>query len=207
MNQKLGTAYTIGEFLTKVKMYSGDCKITPVTLEYVYENGHPAKVDISFEDRPLTLAETKREIIDPFLHKEEADEVLREFNDICIERGIFYVLACGTCLGFYRDGGYIDGDNDIDIIIDPKDLDKLTKVMVERGFKLGRRGGSQHYIKYHVLLDVWLAPRILSAAMWGYKNMSVPLPSDTEGYLTALYGDWRTPSKQSAKEAVHRSYK
>lgn len=156
----------------------------------------------------LTLAEIEKEMIDPFLHKEEADAVLREWCATCAENYIPFVFACGTCLGFYRDGGYIEGDNDIDMCMNPIYLDKLIKVMVESGFVLGRRGGSQHFIKNHVLMDVWFKPIIEPPyAFVTYGGIDCPIPDETERYLAVLYDNWRIPSKQSAKEAVHRNYK
>jgi len=45
-----------------------------------------------------------------------ADEILRALYDVCKERGVFFFLASGTCLGLYRDGTWAE-DNDIDVVL------------------------------------------------------------------------------------------
>merc|ERR1719270_2746256 len=39
-------------------------------------------------------------------------DIIQKFND----HGIKYVLHCGTALGAFRHGGFIEGDADMDII-------------------------------------------------------------------------------------------
>jgi len=205
---KLGTAINIGQLIESLSPYSGGCVITPIELEYASENGEPARVNIKLFNDSLTLGQVKAMMVDPYDDVESADKVLIEWNEVAIENSIDYVLVCGTCLGFYRDGGYIKGDNDIDICINPKDLERTVKVLKERGFRLGRRGGSQHFMKNNILLDAWLKPHFEPPyAYVQYKGKLYPIPHDIDRYLTALYGDWRTPSGQSAKEAVFARYK
>lgn len=50
--------------------------------------------------------------------KEQADQILDDFVAACADLNVRYCLIAGTALGFYRDGGYIENDNDIDAWID-----------------------------------------------------------------------------------------
>lgn len=54
-----------------------------------------------------------------------ANEVLLEFNRICVRNNISYCLAYGSLLGAVRDGGQIPWDYDIDVVISIKDREKL----------------------------------------------------------------------------------
>ena len=201
-------ASTVGSLKRILNMYSDSCAITPIVLEYNHDEKTKENIiNIKLHEERLTLGQVKSMMVNPYNIPEIADEILKEWDSIAKEKHIDYVLVCGTCLGFVRDGGYIKGDNDIDICIHPKDLERTIKVMREHGFQLGRRGGSQHFIKNNILLDVWLKPIFEPPYNFiGYKGNKYPIPYNIDRYLTVLYGDWRTPSSQSAKEAVFGKY-
>jgi phosphorylcholine metabolism protein LicD len=40
-----------------------------------------------------------------------------------------FILFYGSLLGYLRDGNFIDNDDDIDILMDKKDMDKLTEFL------------------------------------------------------------------------------
>jgi len=156
----------------------------------------------------LTLGQVKARMVVLNDNVETADAIMKEWHDIATEHDIKYVLACGTCLGFVRDGGYCDGDDDIDIVIHPEDMDRTIEIMKAHGFQLGRTGGSQHFMKNNVLFDVWTKP--VFKEPYGkvlYKGLMYSVPANVTHYLAVLYGDWKIPYKISAKEAVCRNYR
>ncbi len=58
--------------------------------------------------------------------KEKEFEILCAFDDFCKENDIKYSLAYGTLLGAVRHGGFIPWDDDIDIIMNKENFDKLV---------------------------------------------------------------------------------
>ncbi|GAG42768.1 unnamed protein product, partial [marine sediment metagenome] len=104
-------------------------------------------------------------------------------------------LYYGTCLGFVRDGGYIIGDNDIDVGI-LGGLEELTAKLVEKGF-INRRtyGKNRHFLKYGILLDIYFKFSgrnfFQSFDKVNYKNRDYNVPHPIEEYLKARYGDWK----------------
>ena len=69
----------------------------------------------------------------PYYQKAEADKILKEVKQIAESLGIKYYLVAGTCLGFVREGGYIETDDDIDIdVFDPED--RVRKKLLENGY-------------------------------------------------------------------------
>lgn len=59
--------------------------------------------------------------------KKKQLEILHELDRVCNLAGIRYYLAYGTCLGAVRHHGYIPWDDDIDIFLPTKEMDKLLK--------------------------------------------------------------------------------
>ena len=81
-------------------------------------------------------------MVNPCDAKENADQVLRLLKSTVEDLGFDLVLLRGTCLGFVRDGDFIENDNDIDVGIlsdfqecaqEQKKL--VTKRLLEVGFK------------------------------------------------------------------------
>ena len=137
---------------------------------------------------------------DPYDSKDVADNILEEWDDIVLSLDFKHLLAFGTCLGFYRDGGYIEGDNDIDVWIKPDNLKLIMPKMLERGYTLGRKAHSQHFFKNNILLDVWLIPKAYHEPydIIEYNSRKYNAPNQVENYLEVLYGDWKTPSNKDA---------
>lgn len=73
------------------------------------------------------------------LHNKKLLEVLDEFLRVCQEQNLTYYLAYGTCLGAVRHKGMIPWDDDIDVLMPRKDLEKLYSMrheVVGKDFKL-----------------------------------------------------------------------
>lgn len=155
------------------------------------------------------------------MDKNSADKALFEFADIAEKLGITWFLALGTCLGMVRDGGYIKGDNDIDlgVVCLQETLAGLLKNLAAHGFKLGKtflNPGDElnrHFYKYGVLLDVFFAfrddttPFLNSFAKVKYCGREFNVPYPVDDYLKSEFGDWRTPrpgkSRGPGKEVEH----
>jgi len=144
-------------------------------------------------------------------NQERADRVLFEVLDICKDLDIEVYVIFGTLLGFYRDGMYIFGDNDIDLFIKcEKDArERLKKRMIKQKFEIGCIGGAiasmnMHTVKDQIFVDIWIKMRTSLMKFYSgtkeieYKGRKIPVPKDTEGYLEAAYGDWRTKMKKAA---------
>lgn len=56
-------------------------------------------------------------------------DMLCFIDDLCKENNINYSVAYGNVLGAYRHGGFIPWDDDLDIILFPKDYEKLHNVL------------------------------------------------------------------------------
>ncbi len=91
------------------------------------------------------------------MHKLSMDEVkqveldiLLEFDHICAEHGLTYLLGYGTALGAARHGGFIPWDDDVDVIMPRDDYERLfllfSEGSLETGLKLtSYRDGSSIY--------------------------------------------------------------
>ncbi len=57
-------------------------------------------------------------------------DMLLYLDNVCKKLEISYYLDGGTCLGAVRHGGFIPWDDDLDIVIDVKDYNKLTRYLI-----------------------------------------------------------------------------
>ena len=56
-------------------------------------------------------------------------EIMKYVKEICNENSINYYLAYGTLLGAARHGGFIPWDDDVDIYVDGKDINRLAELV------------------------------------------------------------------------------
>lgn len=68
--------------------------------------------------------EMLQKIIQPALLK-----ILIDFDKICTENNIYYVITAGTLLGAIREKGFIAWDDDIDILVLPEGWKQLKKAI------------------------------------------------------------------------------
>lgn len=141
------------------------------------------------------------------MDKDNADKALFEFAAIANGLGIRWFLVLGTCLGMVRDGGYIAGDNDIDlgVICSIRDLAKLFKNASKREFRIGKAflnpddEKNLHIYKYGILIDVFYTfrredtPFFRSLEEITYCGRKFRVPSPVGDYLSLEFGDWKTP--------------
>jgi len=137
-------------------------------------------------------------VVDPFLQVDIADDILNEIFQITGQLKIRTCLTHGLCLGFIRDGGYIeDGiDLDIGIICNEEEWTRFFESLKKKGFNQGKSWSkSIHFHKNKILVDIhFLEARgfYLKFGSVQYKGKAYPVPSPIKEYLTALYSNWRT---------------
>lgn len=146
--------------------------------------------------------------VHPFEKKEEANEILEDFANICDDLGVGYCLIGGICLGFYRDGGYIPTDDDIDVWVDCETTEtEKYIIMMEELVKLKFIPHQPppdirfiHFFRDGILLDIWSISRPPQGTniYLGpfdeiiYNGRAYNLPQPIEKYLERAYGeDWR----------------
>lgn len=154
--------------------------------------------------------------------KEIADDVLMDFVDAVEKCKLTYHLHYGVCLGFVRDGNYIDADNDIDVIVHATydGWKMLAEELTCRGFKADSGEPIMDHcgawlIKDHIMLDVGVVPPNnlpLDKVVYEGKHFNVPYP--VEEYLEQTYGKgWRKPhwceplNEDNVKYESYRQYR
>ena len=148
---------------------------------------------------------SKYDYIAPHLQIMAADKVLKEIFLITKYVGIKAFLVFGTCLGFVRDKGYIEGDHDLDIgvICEWKEKDVLKNALKMNDFILKKsKPRSEHIIygKKKVLIDIWFrtgAEKFYSKFDYvTYKKKRYPVPHPVEKYLSTCYSNWKVKENQ-----------
>jgi len=148
-----------------------------------------------------------RGYIEPFLQVEIADNILNEVFLITKQLGIKTFLIFGTCLGFVRDGGYIQGDLDVDlgVICEWTKRDALTNAFKINGFILTRskpKNRHLHYRKNNAGIDIWFRKSgkfYSSFESVDYKGRKYPIPHPVEEYLSACYSNWKIKENQTTR--------
>lgn len=76
----------------------------------------------------------KREITDLKIIKEKLFEILVFFDELCKERELKYSLAFGTAIVAVRHAGFIPWDDDIDVLMERSDYEKLILIFEKETF-------------------------------------------------------------------------
>jgi len=143
--------------------------------------------------------------IDPFEQVDIADNVLNEVFRTTERLKVKAFLMYGTCLGFIRDGGYIKGDNDLDIgvICRKKKMKKLIRRLMKNGFtqrgRFWRYRNNIHVYKDRILIDFYFCKSgefYSSLEYVQYKGKKYPVPCPVKQYLSACYSNWEKKEKQ-----------
>lgn len=135
-----------------------------------------------------------------------ADRILEDFVDLCDDLKLRYCLVGGTALGFYRDGGYIPWDDDIDVWIDCDPVeDGRFYIMLDRLVKLGFTflSDNHRFCRDNTWLDIFKGEyregflafvESFDTVIYNSRAYNVPCP--IEEYLEYRYHgirDWRVP--------------
>lgn len=147
-------------------------------------------------------------IVNPSTISDVADRILDEFFQIVEQLEIKACLAFGLCLGFVRDGGYIEGDNDLDIVV-ITEHEILAEHLKENGFNEGWSyplpANNTHFYKDEVLLDIHF--RQSEGFYSSFDNIehngkTYPVPHPFEEYLSACYTDWKVKMVEQGNGAI-----
>ena len=147
-------------------------------------------------------------LINPHDAKETADKILEDWDEVCTRLNISHFLFMGTCLGFYRDKGFIESDSDIDVgvLCSPERFKDLVENLAEKNIKgKGRLANNINIGREHVLLDIWHVFGPLHMAFLTkldtitYEGRTYNTPGPIERYLEFTYYDWKTPCAYNAK--------
>jgi tetratricopeptide (TPR) repeat protein len=145
-----------------------------------------------------------------------ARNALRDLCHALEDGGIPYFLVAGTALGLVREGGPLGADQDLDVgVFDADwDRDRLIALFTDdprfdldlhpqtQRVSVRHRGGSPVDIfrfyedggrVWHDGVFVRWHNSRFEVVRRHIGGLDVPLPADTERYLTECYGDWRTP--------------
>ncbi len=161
----------------------------------------------------------------PFDFEKQADEALEIWDDVCKELNIPHFLIYGTALGFYRGGGYIAGDSDIDtrVICKEKKWKELVKKLREKGvIQSGKIQGWEFFYgqipfaierseKIGTIVQgdgmiYKVMPLYASFDTIKYNGRIYHLPHPIEEYLERRYGkNWKNPDSMWNKHGKHEA--
>lgn len=153
-------------------------------------------------------------MVKPSENVELSNKALEAWDDSCKELDITHFLIYGTCLGFYRDGGFIIGDSDIDlrVMCDKKKWKELVTLMGSRGLvQSGKPQGWEFSFKNTISVNIERSEKLGSIVFDNgeeypvmplyeeldeveYNGRTYNLPHPVEEYLEKRYGkDWKIP--------------
>ena len=144
-------------------------------------------------------------MVSPAKQEKLAIKVLEDFDDLCKALDIPHFVYAGTVLGFYRDGGFIPWDKDIDVgvICAPRYYCALIRLLRFIGFTTTAYYPDKHFYRDDIWLDIWrLGPKSwawpyvqkFDTVQYAGRTYNTPYP--IKEYLVAKYGaGWETPNQ------------
>ena len=159
------------------------------------------------------------------MNREAATENLLEAKSILDTLGVQFWLTCGTLLGYYREGTFIEHDNDIDLgAFIAQDRPEIIPSFKMAGwthyhtFGTPKSGLEYAFVKNGIKVDlffhyrdrenywmgVWKRGKLRKYVFPIFELREVEwldtrflVPTNTEAFLERHYGkDWRTPKKK-----------
>ena len=97
--------------------------------QFIHWNELKAEGETSLDAKKRFFMSLKTEDEPMLALQQSLTALLREFGRICKENNIDYWLDFGTLIGAVRHNGFIPWDDDVDVGMIRKDIDKLEKVM------------------------------------------------------------------------------
>lgn len=170
--------------------------------------------------------DTLTDVPNPNLKQDDKKELLRFVSNLFQSKNIQFYLGYGTLLGAVRDGKFIKGDNDIDLMITEKFEILLYESLLEfqdQGLKLIRFYDHKSYsfrINDRTFVDVyvlstdttimtsffyrcgphgWLIPKIFFSfpAYVNFIDQCFLIPTFSKYLLHCWYGrDWKVPQSK-----------
>lgn len=128
--------------------------------------------------------------------------------------GLYLVLFYGTLLGYIRDKNFINGDDDIDVLMPRYQLPKLMNIIKKENIQTGIVTNDIVQLYFNDLgpFDIYLFENKESDILirWDgnylhshnhfyplyrikFKGYQVYIPKNSESLLTEIYNNWRTP--------------
>jgi len=158
-----------------------------------------------------------------------AERNLKEAKQILNQMGIVFLLGSGSCLGAIRDGGFIQWDDDIDLVSvvgynnsTDDSADIVAEAFRKKGYFVGGIDGNHSKTRMTVKDDVRLSIeflRITDDHLYIYPGVRFPssmftepkeidfmgekflVPNPPEEYLRIKYGEkWMIPQKSGEYE-------
>ncbi len=149
------------------------------------------------------------------LHKYEelANEGLVIWDETCTLLSIKHFLVHGTCLGIYRNGGRIPGDDiDVGVMCSENEFFNLIRKLKERGFVELARAREISGIKMKFdLLNRYHPSELVFLETFdtvNYRGRAYNIPHPVEDYLElhyGYYGDWRVPIEKYSPSRLVRT--
>ena len=135
------------------------------------------------------------------LLKENAHQILKEFEEVSNQLGHKIWIEAGTLLGYEREGAILSHDIDMDFAMlkpdDSSELDKIIEFLAERNFVLNRKllykgdvkeiSFSYNGLNVDIILFERVNEKVISTTMIWYGMNALNKPVDIE----AFYSDGR----------------
>ena len=160
----------------------------------------------------------------------QREKNLRNAKSIFESLGLKFWLSDGAVLGFYRDGGFIEWDWDLDFIMFTEDMvtsyKAIAKAFRKSGFtvsvkldsvrpKFGITLNGEKLMVTGYCLDKKRKLRVRVPYRFpdrlfrpggtiAFNGETYPCPGPVEEYLELAYGDWRTPVKSGDPDHYRR---
>ncbi len=156
----------------------------------------------------------------------DMDKHLKQIKKILDNLGIEFFLMLGTLLGAIREKDFIKGDIDIDLgIFGEERRDDIRDVLKKLGIPQNTDNMRVISIKGDVMIDIYFFVKRGNEMMSFAKSDSICphycfperyaklkkirfrgddflVPGHTKEFLTYIYGDWRTPSNEQARNFI-----
>lgn len=150
------------------------------------------------------------------INRQIAFDNLCVINSVLAEKSIYWGAVYGTLLGIYRDGDFIEWDEDTDLYILEEEEELFKGVicdLIKAGFELIRyeRAGlysflrNGEYVDFYVLNKLSDEIRLTSdggliferfikeRSVFDFKGQKIYVPKDIEEFLSFQYGEWQKP--------------